>query len=44
MEFGPPLGKRFSLRKAVSLIESAGFRITSTRDAGFYHYLVIAEL
>jgi ubiquinone/menaquinone biosynthesis C-methylase UbiE len=44
MEFGPPADKRFSLSKAVGLIESAGFRVISTADAGPYHYLVIAGL
>jgi ubiquinone/menaquinone biosynthesis C-methylase UbiE len=44
MEFGPPLEKRFSLLKAINMIESAGFRIISTGDAGPYHYLVIAGL
>jgi ubiquinone/menaquinone biosynthesis C-methylase UbiE len=44
MEFGPPLEKRFSLLKATTMIESVGFRIISTTDAGPYHYLVIAGL
>jgi ubiquinone/menaquinone biosynthesis C-methylase UbiE len=44
MEFGPPPEKRFSMSKAVGLIESAGFRVISTADAGPYHYLVIAGL
>lgn len=42
MEFGPPQKKRFSVGKARHLIESAGFRIVSTTDAGPYHYLIIA--
>ncbi|MCX6682395.1 MAG: class I SAM-dependent methyltransferase [Methanoregula sp.] len=42
MDFGPPKEKRFSIEKARSLIESAGFRILSVRDAGPYHYLIIA--
>ncbi|MDD1670323.1 MAG: class I SAM-dependent methyltransferase [Methanomicrobiales archaeon] len=42
MELGPPLGKRFSIGKARSLIESAGLTIQSVQDAGPYHYLIIA--
>lgn len=44
MEFGPPLEKRFSLEKAMNLLESAGFRIISTSEAGPHHYLIIAKL
>ena len=43
MEFGPPLQKRFSIKKARHLIESAGFTIASVSDAGPYHYLIIAS-
>jgi ubiquinone/menaquinone biosynthesis C-methylase UbiE len=42
MEMGPPLGKRFSIKKARHLIESVGLRIQSVQDAGPYHYLIIA--
>ena len=42
MDLGPPLGKRFSIWKARSLIESAGLTIQSVQDAGPYHYLIIA--
>jgi len=42
MELGPPLGKRFSIKKARHLIESVGLRIQSVQDAGPYHYLIIA--
>ncbi|MDD1665264.1 MAG: class I SAM-dependent methyltransferase [Methanomicrobiales archaeon] len=42
MEPGPPLGKRFSIGKARSLIESVGLRILSVKEAGPYHYLIIA--
>ena len=42
MDFGPPLEKRFSVAKAESLIESGGLKILSTRDAGPYHYLIMA--
>jgi hypothetical protein len=42
MDFGPPAEKRFSVAKAKTLIESAGFRILSAEDAGPYHYLIIS--
>ncbi|MFH0913947.1 MAG: class I SAM-dependent methyltransferase [Chloroflexota bacterium] len=42
MSLGPPLGKRFTEEKAVSLIESAGFKVTTVKDSGKLHYLVIA--
>jgi ubiquinone/menaquinone biosynthesis C-methylase UbiE len=42
MEMGPPPGKRYPVEKARSLIESVGLRILSVRDAGSYHYLIIA--
>lgn len=42
MDFGPPQVKRFSVRKAQGMIEAAGFRILSVRDAGPYHYLISA--
>ena len=42
MGFGPPQEKRFSMHKAQGMIEAAGFRILSARDAGQYHYLIIA--
>jgi len=42
LAFGPPPEKRFSIEKARSLIDSAGFRIESVTDAGPYHYLIIA--
>lgn len=44
MPFGPPLEKRFSIGKAQQLIESAGFHIISTKEAGPYHYIIIAGL
>ncbi len=43
MAFGPPPEKRFSIKKARNLIESAGFRIVSVTDAGRFHYLIVAE-
>jgi ubiquinone/menaquinone biosynthesis C-methylase UbiE len=42
MPFGPPLEKRFSVKKAAGLIEAAGFRVHSVQDAGPYHYLIQA--
>lgn len=42
MEFGPPQEKRFSVHKAQAMIESAGFRVLSVKDAGPYHYLISA--
>jgi ubiquinone/menaquinone biosynthesis C-methylase UbiE len=42
MDIGPPLSKRFSIEKAVNLINSAGFIIQEITDAGLYHYLIIA--
>lgn len=42
MDLGPPLEKRFSIEKATQLIESAGFSVVSVKDAGPYHYLVLA--
>ncbi|MGE5831856.1 MAG: class I SAM-dependent methyltransferase [Methanomicrobiales archaeon] len=44
MPLGPPLSIRFSVAKARSLIESAGFRVLSVRDTGPYHYLILAGL
>jgi ubiquinone/menaquinone biosynthesis C-methylase UbiE len=41
-DVGPPLSKRFSLEKAANLIRSAGFTVQAIRDAGPYHYLIIA--
>jgi ubiquinone/menaquinone biosynthesis C-methylase UbiE len=43
MPIGPPLWKRFTEEKAIELITDAGFRITSSRKCGKYHYLIIAE-
>ncbi len=42
MEMGPPLEKRFSIKKASGMIESVGLRVRDIQDAGPYHYLVIA--
>jgi ubiquinone/menaquinone biosynthesis C-methylase UbiE len=43
MDLGPPLEKRFSKEKAMTLIESAGFQILSAVERGPYHYLIIAK-
>lgn len=43
MDFGPPAEKRFPVKKATMMIESAGFTVQSVQDAGPYHYLIIAS-
>ena len=43
-DFGPPYDVRFTEQEASRLIESAGFRVESARDAGPYHYLIVAHL
>jgi ubiquinone/menaquinone biosynthesis C-methylase UbiE len=42
MPFGPPVRIRFSEEKATDLIEDAGLRVVSVKDAGSYHYIVTA--
>jgi ubiquinone/menaquinone biosynthesis C-methylase UbiE len=42
MAFGPPQEKRFPVHTAQAMIQSAGFRILSVKDAGPYHYLISA--
>jgi ubiquinone/menaquinone biosynthesis C-methylase UbiE len=42
MNIGPPLTKRFDEVTAARLIESAGFKIQSTKNSGQFHYLIIA--
>lgn len=42
-EHGPPLEMRFSEEEAVRRIELAGFKIESVKEAGPYHYLIIAK-
>jgi ubiquinone/menaquinone biosynthesis C-methylase UbiE len=39
---GPPQSIRFSRAKAQELIATAGFKFETARDAGPYHYIVIA--
>lgn len=43
MEIGPPLEKRFSMKKARCLIEAAGFKTEAVEDAGPYQYLIVAR-
>ena len=43
MPFGPPEQIRFSEEKASRLMEAAGFKIQSVKDAGPFHYVVIAK-
>ena len=43
MPFGPPLRIRFSEQRALNLIRSAGFKIEAVREAGPYHYIIIAK-
>jgi ubiquinone/menaquinone biosynthesis C-methylase UbiE len=42
MDLGPPLGKRFTIKRATALMTSGGLRIRSVQDTGPYHYLIIA--
>jgi len=41
---GPPVEIRFSEKQAQKLIEAAGFRVESVKDAGYSHYVIIANL
>lgn len=43
MPFGPPVQIRFSEEKASALIETAGFKVESVRDAGPYQYIIIGR-
>jgi ubiquinone/menaquinone biosynthesis C-methylase UbiE len=43
MPLGPPVAVRFDEGQAGRLIETAGFKIISTRDWGQYNYLMIAS-
>jgi ubiquinone/menaquinone biosynthesis C-methylase UbiE len=43
MDFGPPLSIRFSEEIAIGLIEGAGFEVGQQKDAGRFHYLIIAR-
>jgi hypothetical protein len=41
--FGPPVQIRFSEGQARALMENAGFKVESVRDAGRNHYLITAK-
>jgi ubiquinone/menaquinone biosynthesis C-methylase UbiE len=43
MEHGPPLRIRVSEQEAQRLIEAAGFKIETVRDAGRNHYVITAK-
>jgi ubiquinone/menaquinone biosynthesis C-methylase UbiE len=43
MPLGPPLHIRFDEKKALRLIEEAGFIKESVKDSGQYHYLITAK-
>ena len=43
MQFGPPVGIRFSEQHASEMISSAGFTVTGIKDAGPYHYVINAK-
>jgi ubiquinone/menaquinone biosynthesis C-methylase UbiE len=40
---GPPISIKFSQEHAAALITSAGFTVADMRDAGPYHYLIVAK-
>jgi ubiquinone/menaquinone biosynthesis C-methylase UbiE len=44
MPLGPPVNIRFSENKAKNIIEKAGFRIIEVKEAGSYHYMIVAGL
>jgi ubiquinone/menaquinone biosynthesis C-methylase UbiE len=43
MDFGPPLGIRFSEERAIGLIEGAGFKVEQQKESGRFHYLIMAR-
>jgi ubiquinone/menaquinone biosynthesis C-methylase UbiE len=43
MPMGPPVSVRFDEATAARLIESAGFRVNSTKDWGEHNYLILAS-
>jgi ubiquinone/menaquinone biosynthesis C-methylase UbiE len=43
MPFGPPLQIRFSEQKASELVKQAGFQVDIVKEAGRYHYLIVAK-
>jgi hypothetical protein len=42
--FGPPLAMRFDEAEARQIIESAGFAVETSKEAGPYHYLILARV
>jgi ubiquinone/menaquinone biosynthesis C-methylase UbiE len=42
MNMGPPPAIRFDEATASRLIESAGFKVTTVKDSGPYHYIIVA--
>jgi hypothetical protein len=43
MSFGPPERIRFSEQQAQNLMEQAGFKVESVKEAGRYHYVITAK-
>ncbi len=43
MPFGPPVQIRFGEEKVQGLLKRAGFSVESIKDAGLYHYLIVAK-
>jgi ubiquinone/menaquinone biosynthesis C-methylase UbiE len=43
MPFGPPIGIRFSEEKASDLLQNAGLKVEAVKEAGPYHYVIIAK-
>jgi ubiquinone/menaquinone biosynthesis C-methylase UbiE len=43
MGWGPPFHIRFTQEEAVQLIKTAGFAVGTIKEAGQYHYLIIAK-
>jgi ubiquinone/menaquinone biosynthesis C-methylase UbiE len=43
MTFGPPERIRFSEERVAEMLELADFRVVSTKEAGPYHYLIVAK-
>jgi ubiquinone/menaquinone biosynthesis C-methylase UbiE len=43
MQFGPPFKIRFSEQDAQGLLKITGFKVTNVKDAGSFHYVVLAK-
>jgi len=43
MQFGPPFKIRFSEQDAQGLLKMTGFKVMNVKDAGPFHYLVLAK-